>query len=64
MALSLQDLDRGEGVPLNVFPLDYLRSQDFQVVYREDLGDRMRYILWNIYTGEELAVEKRKSSRM
>lgn len=64
IAPSLQDLDYGKGVLLDVFPLDYLRSHDFQVVYREDLGDRMRYLLWNIYTGKELAVEKRKRGGM
>lgn len=64
LALSLQDLDRGEGVPLDTSPLDYLKSHGFQVVYKEDLGDRVRYLLWNIYTEEELAVEKRKYGGM
>lgn len=64
MALSLQDLDRGEGVLMDTSPLDYLKSHGFQVVYKEDLGDRVRYLLWNIYTEEELAVEKRKYGDM
>lgn len=64
IALSLKDLDRDEGVPLHTSPLDYLKSHGFQVVYKEDLGDRARYLLWNIYTEEELAVEKRKYGGM
>lgn len=64
MALSLQDLDRDEGVPLDTSPLDYLKSHGFQVIYKEDLGDRVRYLLWNTYTEEELAVEERRYGGM
>ncbi len=63
LALSLQDLDRGEGVLLDTSPLDYFKSRGFEVVYEEDLGDRVRYILWNVGSEEELAVEERKHGR-
>ena len=61
VAVSLHDLRAGEGVVTERSPIDYLASQGYMVVYKEeeDSGNTIRFLLWRLYDGEEIAVEKR-----
>lgn len=59
VASTLEELRRGEGTLLERTPMDYLISQGYTVVYREADGEVTRFLLWRVYDGAEIVVEKR-----
>lgn len=58
IASTLEELRRGEGTLLERTPMDYLISQGYMVVYREADGEVTRFLLWRVYDGAEIAVER------
>lgn len=58
IASTLEELRRGKGTLLERTPMDYLISQGYMVVYREADGEVARFLLWRVYDGAEVAIEK------